>query len=581
MRVCRWTLAVLLGAALGAVPAAEAAVNLERKDIALSGAPGSVAIGDLDGRNGKDIAVALPASGGVGVLLNNGDGTFGAPQQYLAGPECTGKAVEVELGDVTGPAGAFVPDGKLDAYVTCAPYVVRLTGDGTGALGGAMAFQLYLPPYLGSATIDFLALVRRPDGNPAPLLALQHSVGSFGRELCISYELDSQALVCAPTPVEGPLAVGDLDGAFAGVPPDEIVTALGGDKLGIFGFAHQTPTYFSNSARTVPGGLAGQAAFESAAVGDLNRDGRLDVLVGQSINSANARVDSIHYFLMGASELAQVATPLPSTPGLDAVAIADVDGDGCNDVVAAGGYGRGMIHLADGAGGFDGGRDLPQLGYQNPAAATRVSMAVGDLTGDGLPELVVADVLAHAVMVFRNHSTAVGGACFVPPPPPPPVDDVTNPVPSSPTPPPVVPRTCQQPGTTSFTVGTPGPDVLVGTTGRDVLSGRGGDDCLFGLRGPDRLTGGTGADKLKGSSGDDRLDGDAGDDDIRGDNGNDTITPGSGKDKVAAGGGDDTISARDSARDTIDCGGGVDKVTADRTDTVKNCEYVKRAKRHG
>jgi len=575
--VCGWTLAVLLRAALGGVPTAQAAVNFERKDISLSGAPGSVAIGDLDGRNGKDIAVALPASGGVGVLLNNGDGTFGAPQQYLAGPECIGKAVEVELGDVTGPVGAFVPDGKLDAYVTCAPYVVRLTGDGAGALGSAMAFQLYLPPYLGSATIDFLALVRRPDGNPAPLLLLQHSVGSFGRELCISYELDSQALVCDPTPVEGPLAVGDLNGAFAGVPPDEIVTALGGDKLGIFGFAHQIPTYFANSVRSVPGSLAGQAAFESAAVGDLNHDGRLDVLVGQSINSVSARVDSIHYFLMGASELAQVATPLPSTPGLDAVAIADVDGDGCNDIVGAGGYGRGMIHLADGAGGFDGGRDLPQLGYQSPTTATRVSMAVGDLTGDGLPELVVADVLAHAVMVYRNHSTAAGGACFVPP------NTGAGVVPPTTTPPlpPVVARTCQQPGTTSFTVGTPGPDVLVGTAGRDVLGGRGGDDCLFGLGGPDRLTGGTGADKLKGSSGDDRLYGDAGDDDIRGDNGNDTITPGTGNDKVTGGGGDDTISARDSARDTIDCGGGVDKVTADRIDSVKNCEYVKRPKRHG
>jgi len=593
--VCRWTLAVLLGASLGGVPTAQAGVNLERKDIPLSGAPGSVAIGDLDGRNGKDIAVALPASGDVGVLLNNGDGTFGALKLYSAGPQCLGQAVEVELGDVTGPAGAFVGDGKLDAYVTCTPYVVRLTGDGTGALGSAMGFQLYLPPYSGSATIDFIDLVRRPDGNPAPLLVLQHSVLSSGRELCISYELDSEALICSPTSVEGPLAVGDLNGALAGVPPDEIVTALGADKLGVFGFAHQIPTYFTNSARTVPGSLSGKAAFESAAVGDLNHDGRLDVLVGQPVNSVNARVDSIHYLLMGASELAQVATPLPSTPGVDAVAIADVDGDGCNDIVGAGAHGQGIIHLAAGAaGGFDGGRDLPQLGYQNPATATRVSMVVGDLTGDRLPEIVIADVLAHAVMVYGNHSTATGGACFMPPAPPPPptppVDDVpvttdtsAGVVPPSPTPPPppVVPRTCQQPGTTAFTVGTPGADVLVGTNGRDVLSGRGGDDCLFGLANDDRLTGGTGADKLKGASGSDRLDGDAGDDDIRGDRGNDTITPGTGKDKVDAGGGDDTISARDGARDTIDCGGGVDKVTADRTDAVKNCEYVKRAKRRG
>ena len=403
---------MLLGATLGGVPTARADVGFVREDIALPGAPGSVAIGDLDGRNGKDIAIALPASGSVAVLLNNGDGTFGAPTPYSAGPQCVGRAVEVELGDVIGPAGPFAHDGKLDAYVTCSPYVVRLTGDGAGALVNPTAFQLYLPPYLGSATIDFLALVRRPDGNPAPLLALQHSVGSFGRQLCISDELDSEALVCSLTPVQGPLAVGDLNGAFPDVPPDEIFTALGADTLGIFGFAPQIPTYFTNSVRTVGGGV------ESAALGDLDRDGRLDVLTGQFINSLNARVDSIRYFVMGASELAQVATPLPSTPGLDAVAIADVNGDGCNDVVGAGGYGRGMIHLANGAGGFDGGRDLPQLGYQNPSTATRVTMAVSDLSGDGRPELVIADALARAVMVYRNASSPVGGACYSAPPPP-------------------------------------------------------------------------------------------------------------------------------------------------------------------
>ena len=84
-------------------------------------------------------------------------------------------------------------------------------------------------------------------------------------------------------------------------------------------------------------------------------------------------------------------------------------------------------------------------------------MAVGDLTGDGRPELVIADQFGNAVMVYRNTSTPAGGPCYVTPPPPteeqvpvatnPPAVVVPTPAPT-PTPTPAVPRTCSQPGST-------------------------------------------------------------------------------------------------------------------------------------
>jgi Ca2+-binding RTX toxin-like protein len=276
-------------------------------------------------------------------------------------------------------------------------------------------------------------------------------------------------------------------------------------------------------------------------------------------------------------------------------------------------------------------------------------MAVGDLTADGRPELVITDAVAHAVMVYRNGSTPSGGACADVPPTAhndvaavmqdagatvihvlandtdpdggtKVVASITQPAHGSAAiaaggvsykpdasycndpgaardtftyklnggssasvavtvrcaPPPPPPRDCDHPGTLPFLVGTPGADVLVGTAGRDVLSGRGGDDCLFGRSSDDRMSGGTGADLLYGAGGDDRLNGNAGQDTLRGGNGNETISPGAGKDVVAAQGGNDTITARDRTRDKIDCGAGRDKLKADRSDTVKNCEFVTR-----
>ncbi len=230
--------------------------------------------------------------------------------------------------------------------------------------------------------------------------------------------------MCNETPVQGPLAVGDLNGTSAGVPPDEIVTSEGGALMGIFGFAPpvppNTPMTWSDSTRNVPGDPPGAPGLESAAHGRPGQ--RLRPRCGgrpahqQPGMLGRTRSTTSSGTRPAAAASSRLPHALPSTPGVDAVAVDDVDADGCNDVVAAGTYGTGMVHLGNAAGGFDGGQDLPQLGYQNPATATRVALAVGDLTGDGRPEIVISDANAHAVMVYRNTSTTAGSACGSTPP---------------------------------------------------------------------------------------------------------------------------------------------------------------------
>ena len=138
-------------------------------------------------------------------------------------------------------------------------------------------------------------------------------------------------------------------------------------------------------------------------------------------------------------------------------------------------------------------------------------------------------------------------------------------------------------------------DLLVGGNGNDVLSGAGGDDCLRGRAGKDRLSGGDGDDSLSGESGNDRLSGGEGKDSLFGGDGHDSLSGGNGNDRLAGGAGNDRINGGQGAnsysggsgndtivtangrRETIDCGAGRrDSVRADRTDTVRNCETVRR-----
>ena len=115
-----------------------------------------------------------------------------------------------------------------------------------------------------------------------------------------------------------------------------------------------------------------------------------------------------------------------------------------------------------------------------------------------------------------------------------------------------------------------------GTSKANTLRGTNASDQLIGLGGNDRLLGGGGQDCLLGGAGNDNLVGAAGNDTLNGGEGNDILSPGPGADVIIGGGGNDTITARDKVRETIRCGGGIDTATVDRTDVTIGCEVVSR-----
>ncbi|MCC6675862.1 MAG: VCBS repeat-containing protein [Phycisphaerales bacterium] len=114
---------------------------------------------DLDGDDDLDLAVALYYSRNVGVMLNNGDGTFGPVTAY---PAAGGNAAGITVADFDG-------DGELDAAVASSPplptgvvSVLRGKGDGTlraptSWVGGDSPLSIDSADYDGDGRPDLAA----------------------------------------------------------------------------------------------------------------------------------------------------------------------------------------------------------------------------------------------------------------------------------------------------------------------------------------------------------------------------------------------------------------------------------------
>jgi hypothetical protein len=291
-----------------------------------------------------------------------------------------------------------------------------------------------------------------------------------------------------------------------------------------------------------------------AGAGDVDGDGRLDVLVGAPEADPLGRRDAgIAYVVFAGAGPVDLAALGPrgvrllgaerdQRAGRGLAALGDRDGDGRADV-AIGAPGDGAVdgratavYLWHGR-AEPGDVDLRALGTRDQwlvgdlvDRAGEALGPVGDLDGDGLPELLVG-----AIGWDPKHRGYLSGGAYL--------------VPSR-----VRPRGLHRRGTSHNEIWEGGglDDVLRAGLGDDHLFGEGGDDVLHGQTGDDVLDGGPGDDLLRGGYGNDRLRG---------------------------GPGDDLVQARDGMVDSIDCGPGNDRASVDPEDRVTRCERVTRRSR--
>ena len=360
----------------------------------------------MNGDGKPDIVVAndcadssCDTGGSVGVLLGNGDGTFQTAVTYGTGSG----AFSVAIADVNG-------DGNPDLLVanscedsTCTSGAVSvLLGNGDGT------FQTAVP--YGSGGLGALAVAVADvngDGKPDIVVAndcadstcvsgsvgvlLGNGDGTF--QTAVSYGSGGPSFSVAIADVNGDGKPDLLVALWSCTISDSCDDGGGvGVLLGNGDGTFQTVVAYGS------GGLEALAV----AVADVNGDGKPDVVVANQFTSnSNYETGALGVLLGNGDGTFQTALSYRSG-GYDArgVAVGDVNGDGKPDIVVANGcaedlcVGNGTwgLLLGNGDGTFQ-----TAVSYGS-GGSSDIWVAVADVNGDGKP-----DVLATNVCISNNN----------------------------------------------------------------------------------------------------------------------------------------------------------------------------------
>jgi hypothetical protein len=375
----------------------------------------SVAVADLNGQGVMD-AVALDyclalgqgacdTPGELGVLLGNGDGTFQSPVSYSTGAYW---ANSVAVGDVNGDgiADLVVANScqSLGPYLDCTGYgtvsVMLGNGDGTFlpaatySTGAYNAYEVAIRDVNGDQMPDLVVANLYQDQSQqtgSATVLLGNGDGTFQPAVNYSsggHEADS-------------LAIGDFNGD--GIP-----------DLAVASYCEQghncEPGYIEGQVGVLRGNGdgtfqpvvtydSGGAYAHTVAVADLRGNGVLDLIVANEFDGkGDSNRDAVGVLLGNGDGTFQPAVTYFSGGSLiDSVAVGDVNGDSLPDLVVVGecqkigirigcgGTGTVSVMLGNGDGTFQAPVTYSSGGYEGSA------IAIGDVNGDGRPDLVVTN----------------------------------------------------------------------------------------------------------------------------------------------------------------------------------------------
>jgi hypothetical protein len=338
-----------------------------------------VALGDFTGNHNLDIVTANESpSNSVSVLLNNGDGTFRAPVNYPVGSQ----PAQVVVGNFTGHGKRDLATANTDSNT-----VSILLGNGNGTFQPALSIPVGKNPRAlavgdlsGDGFDDLVVACTDSYQTHSVDVLLGNGDGTFR----LSQRLTGFGFVGGPQSV----AIGD----FNGDGKLDFVTADAG---------YTVSRFLGNGDGTFLPRVSYSAGHRTAtiATGDFNGDGILDLVV------SGDTYGSVTLLKGNGNGTFQTAVGLPNDfGGSFNVAVADVNGDGKDDLVILNNDGDTLgVRLGNGDFTFQSPRTY-RVGPGPGAGA--LSLAVGDVHGDGYPDIVVADRNFDYVAVLRNQPNA-------------------------------------------------------------------------------------------------------------------------------------------------------------------------------